>query len=941
MLEDIVIHGGREHNLKDISVRLPKNKFIVVTGLSGSGKSSLAFDTLYAEGQRRYVESLSAYARQFLGVMKKPDVDSIEGLSPAIAIQQKTSSHNPRSTVGTVTEIHGHLRLLFARIGIPHCPECGKRISKSTPQEIVHTLLTLYPGSKVRVVAPVISKKKGEHKPVLERLKAAGFVRVLVDGVERLLEDSIVMGKSFKHDISVVVDRLVADRESETRFVEATEKSFELSNGVVSFVIDMDGTDKTLVFSRTMTCPDCGIGLQELSPRMFSFNSPFGACPTCEGLGYKLEIDPDLVIPDKSRSIAEGAVACWGGGEFGFRTQMVESLGRKYGFTLNTPVEKLSKSQLKALLYGSDERIRYNIYSKDRSNKYEFNNEWEGVIPNLERRYRQTQSEGMRDWIFSFMSTSPCPSCLGKRLKPEALAVKVGGASISDVSSLSVDACIAWVDGLKLLEHEELIAERILKEVKERLGFLKDVGLDYLTLDRAASTLSGGEFQRIHLATQIGSRLTGVLYVLDEPSIGLHQRDNSKLIRTLKLLRDLGNTLIVVEHDTETMLEADYVVDMGPGAGVHGGRIVATGTPQEVMANPHSLTGQYLSGKKSIPVPSTRRMGGKAIKVVGAREHNLKSIDVEFPLGVLCCVTGVSGSGKSTLVNEILYKALAKRLYKSTDKPGAHEKLEGAGLVDKVVIVDQSPIGRTPRSNPATYTGIFTPIRDLFASTQESRKRGYKPGRFSFNVSGGRCEACEGDGVLRVEMHFLPDVYVPCEECRGARYNAQTLEVLYNGKSISDVLDMTVEDAMKFFENVPSIQGKLKTLYDVGLGYIQLGQSATTLSGGEAQRVKLSTYLSKRATGQSLFILDEPTTGLHVDDVKRLLLVLNRLVDKKNTVIVIEHNLDVIKTADHLIDLGPDGGEKGGRIVAQGTPEAVAGVKGSYTGQYLGDVLPK
>jgi excinuclease ABC subunit A len=938
--DQIVIKGARAHNLKNIDVVIPRDKFVVLTGLSGSGKSSLAFDTIYAEGQRRYVESLSAYARQFLGQMDKPDVDSIEGLSPAIAIDQKTTSRNPRSTVGTVTEIYDYLRLLYARIGKPHCPVHKHEITSQTVEQMVDRIMEYPERTRLQVLAPVVSGRKGEHVKLLEDIRKQGYVRVRVDGEIRDLSEPISLEKNKKHSIEVVVDRIVIKEGVETRLADSIESALQLSGGrVLIDVIDRE----ELLFSSKLACPECGFSIDELSPRMFSFNSPYGACPTCDGLGQQMIVDPDLLVPDRSLSIEENAFEAWAGSTSNYYPQFLAAVCRHYGIPMDVPVEQLTEEQWRILLYGTNgEKIRFR-YENDFGHTREAVVPFEGIIPNLERRYRETASSGIREFIEGFMSAKPCPACKGQRLKPESLAVTVGGMNLAAVTDLAIDDLLETMNTLQLSEKEQAIAHLILKEIRARLGFLKSVGLGYLTLSRAAGTLSGGEAQRIRLATQIGSSLVGVLYILDEPSIGLHQRDNDKLIQALKQMRDLGNTLIVVEHDEDTMLAADYIIDIGPGAGIHGGQVVAAGTPQEVMANPNSLTGQYLSGRKFIRVPERRREpNGKWLEIRGARENNLRNIDVKIPLGVFTCVTGVSGSGKSTLVNEILYKALARELNGATKvRPGEYRELRGLEHLEKVVDIDQSPIGRTPRSNPATYTGVFDDIRDVFAATSEAKVRGYKKGRFSFNVKGGRCEACRGDGIIKIEMHFLPDVYVPCEVCKGRRYNRETLEVKYKGKSIAEILDMTVEDACEFFKNIPRIHRKLQTLLDVGLGYIQLGQPATTLSGGEAQRVKLASELYRRSTGKTLYILDEPTTGLHVDDIDRLLHVLHRLVDAGDTVLVIEHNLDVIKTADYIIDLGPEGGSGGGTVIATGTPEEVVREPRSYTGQYLAPILER
>ncbi len=935
MRDKITIRGARVHNLKNIDVTIPRDKFVVLTGLSGSGKSSLAFDTIYAEGQRRYVESLSAYARQFLGQMSKPDVDYIEGLSPAISIDQKSRSHNPRSTVGTVTEIYDYLRLLFARIGRPHCPNCGHPISGQTIEQMVDQVLALPEGTKIQVLAPVVRGKKGEHARIIEEARKSGFVRVRVDGELRETSEEIKLEKNKKHHIEIVVDRLVVRDGIRSRLADSLETAVKQTGGLA--VIDiLEGTE--MVFSQSFACVDCGFSFTEISPRLFSFNNPMGACPSCTGLGFKMEVDVDLVIPDRSKTLYEGAVAGWSWWTGGYH--VLEGLAAHYGFSLTTPVEQLDPDHLDIILYGTGgTRVTFK-YRHQYGGVRRYSAPFEGVINKLARLYRESTSESVREDIEQMMREHPCAVCEGTRLKPEALAVKVGGLSIAEVSRMTILEADRFFENLELTEREALIGQRVLKEIRERMGFLLNVGLDYLTLDRKAGTLSGGEAQRIRLATQIGSGLMGVLYILDEPSIGLHPRDNSRLLDTLKHLRDLGNTLIVVEHDEETMREADHIIDIGPGAGVNGGRVVAAGTLQEIMDTPNSLTGQYLSGQKRIEIPPVRRQpDGRWVEVVGAREHNLRDLRVRFPLGVFVSVTGVSGSGKSTLVNEILYKALAQRLNGARAVPGVHDGIEGIEHLDKVINIDQSPIGRTPRSNPATYTGVFTSIRELFALTPEARARGYKPGRFSFNVRGGRCEACRGDGIIKIEMHFLPDVYIPCEVCKGARYNRETLDVRYKGKSIADVLDMTVDEAVEFFAAIPKIHRRLRTLQDVGLGYIRLGQPATTLSGGEAQRVKLSTELSKRATGKTLYILDEPTTGLHFADIDKLLKVLHRLVDAGNTVVVIEHNLDVVKTADYIIDLGPEGGDRGGTVVACGTPEEVAANEHSYTGAFLKSVF--
>ena len=939
MNDRIFIKGAREHNLKNVDVELPRNKLVVLTGLSGSGKSSLAFDTLYAEGQRRYVESLSSYARQFLGQMEKPDVDYIEGLSPAISIDQKTTSKNPRSTVGTVTEIHDYLRLLYARIGIPHCPKCGREIRQQTVDQMVDQVLALPERTRIQVLAPVIRGRKGEHVKVLEDLKRDGYVRVRIDGEMRELDEEIHLEKNKKHTIEAVVDRLVVREGMNKRLTDSLETAMKVSGGLI--VLDViDGEE--MLFSQNYACPDCGISLEELTPRMFSFNNPYGACPTCSGLGTLMRMDPELILPNRDLSLNEGAlrVTGWNSGADGSIFNMyLAAMAERYGFSLDVPVKDLPREALDALLYGTKgEKLSLHYERDGRTTTYSA--PFEGVIPSLERRYRETNSPGMREEYEAYMSNIPCPDCRGQRLKPVSLAVTVGGLNIAALSDLSVRKARSFLSQLTLTEKEARIARQILKEIDNRLGFLCDVGLEYLTLSRSAGTLSGGEAQRIRLATQIGSSLMGVLYILDEPSIGLHQRDNDRLLQTLKHLRDIGNTVIVVEHDEDTMRQADYIVDIGPGAGVHGGEVVACGTAEEIMRNPNSLTGQFLSGARKIAVPAHRRRPTGELLVRGAREHNLKNIDVRIPLGVFTCVTGVSGSGKSTLVNEIVRKALSRDLNRARTRPGAHDGIDGIEALDKVIDIDQSPIGRTPRSNPATYTGMFDLIRNVFAGVPEAKARGYKANRFSFNVKGGRCEACAGDGIIKIEMHFLPDIYVPCDVCKGHRYNRETLEVRYKGKSIYDVLDMTVEQAMEFFENYKQIYRKLRTLYDVGLGYIKLGQPSTQLSGGEAQRIKLATELSRASTGRTLYILDEPTTGLHMADVERLIEMLQKLTDAGNSVLVIEHNLDVIKTADHIIDLGPEGGDGGGTIVAQGTPEEVARVPESYTGQWLQKVLP-
>ena len=940
MQDKIFIKGARENNLKNIDLEIPRDKLVVVTGLSGSGKSSLAFDTIYAEGQRRYVESLSSYARMFLGQMDKPDVDYIEGLSPAISIDQKTTSKNPRSTVGTVTEIYDYLRLLWARVGVPHCPKCGKEIRQQTIDQIVDKIMALPQGTRIQVLSPVVRSRKGEHVKVFEDAKKSGYVRARVDGIAYDLSEEIKLEKNKKHNIEIVVDRLVIKPDLGRRLTDSAETAMALSGGLL--YIDLVSTGEIMSFSQNYACDDCGISLEELEPRLFSFNNPHGACPTCTGLGVQLLVDPELIIPNPELSIAEGGIVASGWSNIkndSISRMYFDALAKRFHFKLTDPLNTLSREAMDAILNGTKGEPLQLKY--ERSEGYGvIRREFEGIIPNLERRYRETQSPAMRADIEECMSETPCPTCRGMRLKKTALAVTVGGMNIADFCNLSVFKALEFIDSLELSAKDQMIAERILKEIKARLGFLTSVGLGYLSLSRAAATLSGGESQRIRLATQIGSSLMGVLYILDEPSIGLHQRDNEKLLRTLKQLRDLGNTLIVVEHDEDTMRAADYVVDIGPGAGVNGGQVVCAGSVEDICACPDSITGAYLSGRKKIPVPEKRRDGsGKSIWIRGARENNLKNIDVEIPLGKLICVTGVSGSGKSSLINEIFYKTLAAEKNRVKVRPGKCDRLEGLEYVDKVIALDQSPIGRTPRSNPATYTGVFNDIRNLFAATQDARLRGYNQGRFSFNVKGGRCEACCGDGLLKVEMHFLPDVYVPCEVCGGKRYNRETLEVKYKGKSIADVLDMTVEEACGFFENQPKIYNKIKTLYDVGLGYVRLGQSSTTLSGGEAQRVKLATELSKRSTGSTVYVLDEPTTGLHVADVHRLINILDQFADAGNTVVVIEHNLDVIKVADHIIDLGPEGGDGGGELVFAGTPEDCAKCEASFTGQFLKPLL--
>ncbi|MDY3653131.1 excinuclease ABC subunit UvrA [Dysosmobacter sp.] len=940
MQENIIVKGARANNLKNIDVTIPRDKLVVMTGVSGSGKSSLAFDTIYAEGQRRYVESLSSYARMFLGQMDKPDVDYIEGLSPAISIDQKTTSKNPRSTVGTVTEIYDYLRLLWARAGTPHCPNCGKEIRQQTIDQIIDQVLALPEGTRIQVMTPVIRGKKGEHAKVFEDAKRSGYVRARVDGSLYELDEKIKLEKNKKHSIEIIVDRLIIRPDIRQRLTDSVETAAKLSGGLV--IVNLLREEKDLSFSQNYACEDCGISMEELTPRMFSFNNPFGACPTCTGLGNQLKADPALMIQDGGKSILDGAIQASGWNNIrgdGISRMYFDALSKKYKFSLTEPWNSLSNEAKNIILYGTKGETLELHYDQPRG-KGVLKQAFEGICNNIERRYKETQSDASRKELEELMSECPCPDCQGRRLRKESLAVTVGEKNIYEFTTLSVEDALIWMDGLTLTEQQMLIADRILKEIRSRLGFLKSVGLGYLTLARSAGTLSGGESQRIRLATQIGSSLMGVLYILDEPSIGLHQRDNDKLLATLKNLRDLGNSLIVVEHDEDTMRAADYLIDIGPGAGVHGGQVVAAGTPAEVMANPDSLTGQYLSGKKKIEVPTVRRPGnGKVLKVIGAAENNLRHIDVEFPLGTFTVVTGVSGSGKSSLVNEVLFKRLGAELMRMKVRPGKCDRIEGIEQLDKVVNIDQSPIGRTPRSNPATYTGLFNDIRDLFASTQEAKSRGYGQGRFSFNVRGGRCEACSGDGLLKIEMHFLPDIFVPCEVCKGRRYNRETLEVRYKGKNIADVLDMTVDEALEFFSALPKLKKRLQTLQDVGLGYVKLGQPSTELSGGEAQRVKLATELSKQATGKTIYILDEPTTGLHSDDVRKLLEVLQRLVDAGNTVVVIEHNLDVIKCADHLIDLGPEGGDGGGTIVVTGTPEEVAACPASFTGQYLKRML--
>ncbi|WP_312353767.1 excinuclease ABC subunit UvrA [Aminipila sp.] len=946
MANEIIIKGANEHNLKNVDITIPRDKMVVITGLSGSGKSSLAFDTIYAEGQRRYVESLSAYARQFLGQMEKPDVEYIEGLSPAISIDQKTTSKNPRSTVGTVTEIHDYLRLMYARIGTPHCPVCGIEISSQTVDQIVDSLMLLGDGTRITMLAPVIRERKGEHEKILERIRKEGFTRARIDGeLVNIAEEDIKLEKTFKHTIEIVVDRIIVKEGAESRLAEAAELSISHGNGLVMTQIQDKETGEIhdKIFSTKLACPEHGVSIEELEPRMFSFNSPFGACPECNGLGFTQKIDPDLIIENQDLSIAGGCLGnIFASMEItGFYRQMIEALAKEHGVDLDTPYNKLPEKFKKELLYGTGNRhLKYYYKSRNNNSESYRDHPFEGVINNLERRYQETNSEFIKDKMQQYMRITSCEKCKGKRLKPEVLAVTVGGKNIADVSEMSIREAVAFINQLQLTSKEEMIAHQILKEIKARLGFLIDVGLDYLSLSRASGTLSGGESQRIRLATQIGSSLVGVLYILDEPSIGLHQKDNEKLLKTLRNLTDIGNTLLVVEHDEDTMYAADHIIDIGPGAGIHGGEVVAEGNVEQIKACKGSLTGQYLSGTKTIEVPKERRKGnGQFIKIVGARENNLKNVDVDIPLGELVCITGVSGSGKSSLVNEILFKGLAQKINRSKDRPGEHDEILGIENIDKIIDINQAPIGRTPRSNPATYTGVFTPIRDLFAQLPESKVRGYEKGRFSFNVKGGRCEACSGDGIIKIEMHFLPDVYVPCEVCKGKRYNRETLEVKYKGKSIFDVLDMNVSEGVEFFKNIPVISRQLETLEEVGLGYIKLGQPSTQLSGGEAQRIKLAAELSKRSTGKTLYILDEPTTGLHFADVDKLIQVLERLVDAGNTVVVIEHNLEVIKMADHIIDLGPDGGNRGGTIVGIGTPEQIAEDKNSYTGEFLKKLL--
>lgn len=939
--KQIIIKGAKEHNLQNIDLAIPRDEFIVITGLSGSGKSSLAFDTIYAEGQRRYVESLSAYARQFLGQMKKPEMEYIEGLSPAISIDQKTTKENPRSTVGTITEIYDYLRLLFARIGTPHCPKCGKEISHQTLGQIGDSIIEEGEGKKIHILAPVVRDKKGQHKDVLDDLRNKGFVRARVDGEVRDLEEDIDLPKTYRHSIEVVVDRLKIrkDVDFKRRLVDSLETASEFADGLINVLFSDDGRDYEKKYSEHFACVDCGINFEELTPRMFSFNAPQGACPECNGIGVKMEIDPDLIIPNKNLTLNEGAVTPWAKSnkKENYYHQMLEAVSKHFNFSMDTPFNELTKEQQDIILYGCDDKIPFSF--KRRNKSYQVNRQFEGVIPRMERLYIETKSNYSRKYISKFMSDRKCHVCHGKRLRPEVLAVTVGGKSIADVVEMSIKDSYQFFLNLELTDREQFIAKEVLKEIRQRLKFLVDVGLDYLSMARSSGTLSGGEAQRIRLATQIGSGLVGVLYILDEPSIGLHQRDNVKLIETLKRLKNLGNTLIVVEHDEETILSADYVVDIGPGAGEHGGKVVACGTPEEIMESHESVTGQYISRRETIPIPQTRRSGnGESLIIRGARQNNLKNIDVEIPLGKFTCVTGVSGSGKSSLINEILYKGLSGKLNNKFTFAGDYDKIEGVSNIDKIIAIDQKPIGRTPRSNPATYTGVFTDIRDLFAETPEAKARGYKPGRFSFNVKGGRCEACSGDGIVQIEMHFLADVFVPCEVCGGKRYNEETLDIRYKGKNIYEVLEMTVEEALEFFEHIPKIHKKLKTLLDVGLGYMKIGQPATTLSGGEAQRIKLAKELSRSNTGNTLYILDEPTTGLHFADIKRLLSVLARLTDAGNSVVVIEHNLDVIKTADYIIDLGPEGGDGGGKVIATGTPEEIA-KSGTYTGEFLQKIL--
>jgi excinuclease ABC subunit A len=936
--DQLVVTGAREHNLKDITVAMPRNALVVITGLSGSGKSSLAFDTIYAEGQRRYVESLSAYARQFLGQMDKPDVDSIEGLSPAISIDQKTTSRNPRSTVGTVTEIYDYLRLLWARIGHPHCPRCGRPIAGQSAEQIIDQVMDLPDRTRFMVLAPIVRDRKGEYGRQLEELRAEGFTRVRVDGELRRLDEEIVLDKKYRHDIGVVVDRLVMRSELRKRLADSIETAVSLADGIVEIELVDEG--RVLTFSEKFACLECGISFPELEPRIFSFNAPHGACPRCTGLGSQMEIDPELVVPDPTLSIGEGAIAPWSASASNYYEQLTQAISERYGVDPDTPWQDLPQEKRDFFLYGTNGEKVTVQYRNRFGRKRTYTTGYEGIIPNLERRYRETDSDWAREKIEEYMSVVPCPECGGARLRPESRAVLVGGTAIHDFTAMPARTALAWIRALELSEQERRIARLVLREIEERLAFLENVGVGYLSMNRAAATLSGGEAQRIRLATQIGSSLVGVLYILDEPSIGLHQRDNEKLIRTLERLRDLGNTVLVVEHDEGTMRAADHLIDMGPGAGEHGGYVVAQGTAVEVEQVPESATGQFLSGVRRIEVPRRRRTPAGYVRVEGATQHNLKDVDVDVPLGVFCCVTGVSGSGKSTLVNDVLYKSIANRLHKAKQRPGAHRRITGLDQLDKIIAVDQSPIGRTPRSNPATYIGLFDQIRDLFSKTPEAKARGYKPGRFSFNVKGGRCEVCRGDGQIKIEMHFLPDVYVPCEQCHGKRYNRETLEVRFKGKNIAEVLEMPIEEALSFFENIPKIRRRIQTLHDVGLDYMRLGQPATTLSGGEAQRVKLAAELSKVATGRTLYILDEPTTGLHFADIQRLLEVLQTLVAQGNSVVVIEHNLDVIKTADRLVDMGPEGGDEGGRVMGTGTPEQIAETPGSFTGEFLRELLP-
>jgi len=940
-MDKLIIKGAREHNLKNIDLELPRDKLIVISGLSGSGKSSLAFDTIFAEGQRRYVESLSAYARQFLGRMDKPDIDYIEGLSPAISIEQKTTHRNPRSTVGTVTEIYDYYRLLFARIGVPHCPVCGKEIREQPVDSIIETIMQYKEGAKIQILAPVIRGKKGEHQKIIEDARKAGFARARIDGVPVSLDESIKLDKQKKHSIEIIVDRLVIGKGIRARLAESVETAVQTADGLAIVLINDDGRNSEQVFSQKNSCPDCGVSIPELQPRLFSFNNPYGACPGCTGIGAKMEFDPDLVIPDRTLSYNEGGVIPYNP-DSTWHSSRFNALAKHYGFSLDTPINKLPKKIVNAILYGTEDEVKVKYVNRDGTGHFQYNTQFPGILAELKRRYLETQSQGVKDWLEKFMSQKPCEDCGGKRLKPEVLAVTVAGKNIWELSGLSVTDSLKFFETVKFNTNEKKIAYQILKEINSRLGFMQNVGLDYLSLERKASTLSGGEAQRIRLATQIGSSLVGVLYILDEPSIGLHQRDNQRLIDTLLYLRDLGNTLIVVEHDEQTLRTADHIVDLGPGAGVHGGHIVAQGTPEEVMKVKESLTGRYLSGNLHIDVPKERRGGnGTFIKLKGVSEHNLKNINVEIPLGIFTCITGVSGSGKSTLLSDVLYPALANKIYGSNRHEGSYKKLDGANYIDKVIDIDQSPIGRTPRSNPITYVEGFTAIRDLFANLPESKVKGYKPGRFSFNVRGGRCENCEGDGTIKIEMNFLPDVYITCDVCHGKRFNRETLDVRYKGKNISEVLDMTIEEAAEFFAPIPQTARKMQTLLSVGLGYVKLGQSALTLSGGEAQRVKLALELSKRSTGSTLYILDEPTTGLHFADVKQLMDVIQRLADQGNTVIMIEHNLDVLLQADHIIDLGPEGGERGGHVIATGTPEQVAKNPSSYTGYYIAEMLKR